>query len=84
MDLFIILIFLIPILYFTYRGTVIIFQRHDTILVILYIILVFPIAFCHTLILGIGGPYQLQNLLSTKSNHTSSRIVNVGEFYMLD
>jgi hypothetical protein len=58
MELFLVLIVLIGVFFilkWAYKGTVIIFQRHDTILVILYIVLLFPIAFCHVLILGIGG-----------------------------
>lgn len=42
-------------LYFSIRGLIQLFQRHNSILVIFYIILLPPIAFIHGLILGIFG-----------------------------
>lgn len=42
-------------LYFSIRGLIQLFQRHNSILVIFYKILLSPIAFIHGLILGIFG-----------------------------
>lgn len=42
-------------LYFSLRGLVQLFQRHNSILVIFYLVFLFPIAYCHILILGFFG-----------------------------
>lgn len=42
-------------LYVSIRGLIQLFQRHSSILVIFYIVLLFPIAVIHGLILGIFG-----------------------------
>ena len=42
-------------LYVSIRGLIQLFQRHNSILVIFYIVLLSPIAFIHGLILGIFG-----------------------------
>jgi hypothetical protein len=42
-------------IYWSFRGLIGIFQRHNAILVIIYIILLFPIAYIHMLLLGIFG-----------------------------
>ena len=42
-------------LYVSIRGLIQLFQRHNSILVIFYIVLLSPIAFVHGLILGIFG-----------------------------
>ena len=42
-------------IYWTIRGLIQIFQRHNSILVVLYIIFLFPIAYIHMFILGVFG-----------------------------
>ena len=46
---------LVLTIYWTIRGFVGLFQRHNAILVILYLVLLFPIAYIHMLLLGIFG-----------------------------
>ena len=41
--------------YWSIRGIIQLFQRHNAILVILYLFFLFPIAYLHALILGIFG-----------------------------
>ena len=49
-------------LYWSIRGLIGMFQRHNTILVVLYLIILFPIAYIHMLILGIFGDSKKQRL----------------------
>ena len=60
---FFIIGFLILTLYWTIRGLVQIFQRHNAILVVLYIIILFPIAYCHMLILGMFASSKKERML---------------------
>ena len=46
---------LIFTLYWSIRGLIQLFQRHNSILVIFYLVFLFPIAYCHMLLLGIFG-----------------------------
>jgi hypothetical protein len=46
---------LIFTLYWSIRGLFQLFQRHNSILVIFYLVFLFPIAYCHMLLLGIFG-----------------------------
>jgi hypothetical protein len=50
-------------IYWTIRGLVQIFQRHNSILVVLYIIFLFPIAYIHMFILGIFGSSKKKRIL---------------------
>ena len=50
-------------IYWTIRGLVQIFQRHNAILVVLYIIFLFPIAYIHMFILGIFGSSKKKQIL---------------------
>ena len=50
-------------IYWTIRGLVQIFQRHNAILVVLYIIILFPIAYIHMFILGIYGSSKKKRIL---------------------
>ncbi|SVD34948.1 uncharacterized protein METZ01_LOCUS387802 [marine metagenome] len=42
-------------IYWSFRGLIGLFQRHNAILVIIYLIIIFPIAYIHMLLLGIFG-----------------------------
>ena len=57
---FIIVVFTI---YWTIRGLVQIFQRHNAILVVLYIVFLFPIAYIHMFILGVFGSSKKKQIL---------------------
>ena len=50
-------------IYWTIRGLVQIFQRHNSILVVLYIIFLFPIAYIHMFILGVFGSSKKKRIL---------------------
>tara|TARA_B110000003_G_scaffold72278_1_gene73651 strand:+ start:228 stop:488 length:261 start_codon:yes stop_codon:yes gene_type:complete len=50
-------------IYWTIRGLVQIFQRHNSILVVLYIVFLFPIAYIHMFILGIFGSSKKKQIL---------------------
>ena len=60
---FFIIGFLIITLYWTIRGLVQIFQRHNSILVVLYIVFLFPIAYIHMFILGVFGSSKKKRIL---------------------
>ena len=49
-------------LYWSIRGLIGMFQRHNTILVVLYLIILFPIAYIHMLILGMFGDSKKERL----------------------
>ena len=51
----IVTVVLIFTLYSSIRGLIQLFQRHNPILVIFYLVFLFPIAFCHMLLIGIFG-----------------------------
>ena len=48
--------------YWSVRGLIGMFQRHNTILVVLYLIILFPIAYIHMLILGMFGNSKKERL----------------------
>ena len=50
-------------IYWTIRGLVQIFQRHNSILVVLYIVFLFPIAYIHMFILGVFGSSKKKRIL---------------------
>jgi len=50
-------------IYWSIRGLIQIFQRHNTILVIAYIIFLFPVAYIHMLFLGIFGASKKRRIL---------------------
>ena len=51
----IVTVILLFTLYCSIRGFIQLFQKHDSRLVILYLVFPFPLAYCHMLILGIFG-----------------------------
>ena len=50
-------------IYWTIRGLVQIFQGHNAILVVLYIVFLFPIAYIHMFILGVFGSSKKKQIL---------------------
>ena len=57
------LLFLVLTIYWTIRGLIQIFQRHNSILVVLYIIFLFPVAYIHLFILGVFGSSKKKRIL---------------------
>jgi len=49
-------------LYWSIRGMIGMFQRHNTIVIILYLIILFPIAYIHMLLLGMFGDSKKERL----------------------
>jgi hypothetical protein len=49
-------------LYWSIRGLIGMFQRHNPILVCAYLVILFPIAYIHLLILGIFGDSKKERL----------------------
>ena len=58
-----VLLFLVLTIYWTVRGLIQIFQRHNSILVVLYIIFLFPVAYIHLFILGVFGSSKKKRIL---------------------
>ena len=46
-------LFIVLTIFWTIRGLVQIFERHNSILVVLYIVFLFPVAYIHMFILGV-------------------------------
>ena len=59
-----VLLFLVLTIYWTIRGLIQIFQRHNSILVVLYIIFLFPVAYIHMFILGVFGSSKKKRILN--------------------
>jgi hypothetical protein len=57
------ILILVLTIYWTIRGLVQIFQRHNSILVVLYIVFLFPIAYIHMFILGVFGSSKKKRIL---------------------
>ena len=57
-------LFIILTIFWTIRGLVQIFQRHNSILVVLYIIFLFPVAYIHLFILGVFGSSKKKRILN--------------------
>ena len=58
------ILIIILTIYWTIRGLVQIFQRHNAILVVLYIVFLFPIAYIHMFILGVFGSSKKKRILN--------------------
>lgn len=65
---YLVLGFLVLTIYWSIRGLIQIFQRHNAILVVVYIIFLFPIAYFHMLILGIWGSSKNQRMIKDAKN----------------
>ena len=56
-------LFIFLTIYWTIRDLVQIFQSHNSILVVLYIIFLFPVAYIHLFILGVFGSSKKKRIL---------------------
>jgi len=56
-------LFIVLTIFWTIRGLVQIFERHNSILVVLYIFFLFPIAYIHMFILGVFGSSKKKRIL---------------------
>ena len=57
------LLLILLTIYWSFRGLVQIFERHNSILVVLYIIFLFPVAYIHMFILGVFGSSKKKRIL---------------------
>jgi hypothetical protein len=58
-----VVLFIVLTIYWTIRGLIQIFQRHNSILVVLYIVFLFPVAYVHMFILGVFGSSKKKRIL---------------------
>ena len=58
-----VVLFIVLTIYWTIRGLIQIFQRHNSILVVLYIVFLFPVAYIHMFILGVFGSSKKKRIL---------------------
>ena len=56
-------LFIVLTIFWTIRGLVQIFERHNSILIVLYIVFLFPIAYIHMFILGVFGSSKKKRIL---------------------
>ena len=70
------LLLILLTIYWSFRGLVQIFERHNSILVILYIVFLFPIAYIHMFLLGVfGSSYKKRILKEVKDKVEFDRLV---------
>tara|TARA_Y100000996_G_C22080144_1_gene461283 strand:- start:78 stop:332 length:255 start_codon:yes stop_codon:yes gene_type:complete len=65
---YLVLGFVLLTIYWSIRGLIQIFQRHNAILVVVYIIFLLPVAYLHMLILGIWGSSKGKRMLKEAKN----------------
>ena len=58
-----VVLFIVLTIYWTIRGLIQIFQRHNSILVVLYIVFLFPVAYIHMFIFGVFGSSNKKRIL---------------------
>jgi hypothetical protein len=74
-----VLLFLVLTIYWTFLGSVQIFKRENLILVVIYIIFLFPIAYIHMFIIGVSGPSRKKRILmqeEQKLKQTEGKLVS--------
>jgi hypothetical protein len=70
------LLLILLTIYWSFRGLVQIFERHNSILVILYIVFLLPIAYIHMFLLGVfGSSYKKRILKEVKDKVEFDRLV---------
>ena len=70
------LLLILLTIYWSFRGLVQIFERHNSILVILYIVFLLPIAYIHMFLLGVfGSSYKKRMLREVKDKVEFDRLV---------
>ncbi|MDB9933714.1 hypothetical protein OAE45_03745 [Candidatus Thioglobus sp.] len=61
--------------YWSFRGLIGLFQRYNTILIILYLIILFPIAFLHMFVLGIFGDNKKERELNEAKKEAERQVM---------
>ena len=72
------LLFALLLLYWVIKGTFFLFQRYHALLVIAYIVFIFPVAFIHAFFLGVFGKSQ-EELLREEAQMEAKRQMLVEE-----
>jgi hypothetical protein len=72
------LLFALLILYWIAKGTILLFQRYNTLLVVAYVVFIFPVAFIHAFFLGIFGKSQ-EELLRREAQQEAKRQMLIEE-----
>lgn len=72
------LLFALLLLYWVIKGTLFLFQRYHALLVIAYIVFIFPVAFIHAFFLGVFGKSQ-EELLREEAQKEAKRQILVEE-----
>jgi len=72
------LLFALLFLYWVIKGTLFLFQRYHALLVIAYIVFIFPVAFIHAFFLGIFGKSQ-EELLREEAQQEAKRQILIEE-----
>lgn len=71
-------LFALLLLYWVIKGTLFLFQRYHALLVIAYIVFIFPVAFIHAFFLGVFGKSQ-EELLREEAQMEAKRQMLVEE-----
>jgi hypothetical protein len=71
-------LFALLLLYWVIKGTLFLFQRYHALLVIAYIVFIFPVAFIHAFFLGIFGKSQ-EELLREEAQQEAKRQILIEE-----
>lgn len=72
------LLFALLLLYWVIKGTLFLFQRYHALLVIAYIVFIFPVAFIHAFFLGVFGKSQ-EELLREEAQMEAKRQILIEE-----
>ena len=72
------LLFALLLLYWVIKGTLFLFQRYHALLVIAYIVFIFPVAFIHAFFLGVFGKSE-EELLREEAQKEAKRQILVEE-----
>ena len=72
------LLFALLFLYWVIKGTLFLFQRYHALLVIAYIVFIFPVAFIHAFFLGVFGKSQ-EELLREEAQQEAKRQILIEE-----
>jgi hypothetical protein len=71
-------LFALLLLYWVIKGTLFLFQRYHALLVIAYIVFIFPVAFIHAFFLGVFGKSQ-EELLREEAQQEAKRQILIEE-----
>lgn len=71
-------------IYWTLRGLIGMFQRYNAILVVLYLVFLFPIAYVHLFLLGIFGDSKTKRLEKAAKEEAKKQVLIEKELEKLE